>query len=706
MIDWLLLRVTVVNWWSQSNNRWRHTMRIGVDYYPEHWPEERWETDAQLMAEAGISVVRVGEFAWSRFEPRSGDVGFAWLDRAVSVLATRGIGVVMGTPTATPPQWLCSEADAEGDPVYQVDHEGRRRGFGTRRHYCHNHPRYRQESERMVRAQAEHYAGNPAIIAWQLDNEFGCHDTTVCFCDHCRSAFQDWLETRYGTIDALNAAWGTVFWSQEYQSFADVIVPAFTAVEQPGRFTHNPALLLDYQRFSSDSVVAYQEIQLDVIRAVSSAPITHNFMGHFADIDYYDLAKDLDFVSWDNYPVNQWGASEARSTSMAHDITRGTKRKNFWVMEQLSGPCGWAVYGATPEPGRIRLWNYQGVAHGADAIVHFRWRPALFGTEQYWFGVLDHDGKPRRRYEEITGVAQEFAKLDSRLQGTAYPADTLILRSFDNLWSQRFQPHADGLSYEGQLTAWYRSLARAGVQCDVADLPDDASGYTLIVAPQLNLTTPELETRLRAWVEAGGTLVLTFRSGTRTWENAMRTETIPGPFADMAGVEVEEFDALSGARSVSIQPSGGAVMAVAGTASIWMDVLHPGEGTEVIATYSAGPWTGRAAITRHSFGRGSVVYVGCDLDDTSLAGLAAAIARESGAYSLVGGLVHSLPDDFEAAFRARPGSDEGVLFLLNHSPNERSVELVAAAKDALGGETVSRVRLGGFGVAVLEVSRK
>jgi len=269
-------------------------MRIGADYYPEHWPEDRWETDARLMGEAGISLVRVGEFAWSRMEPEPGRIDFGWLDRAVDVLSARGIQVVMGTPTATPPRWLADAAEKEGESIYQVDYQGRVRGFGTRRHYCHNSPRYRRESRRIVEAQADRFGEHEALVAWQIDNEFGCHDTAVCYCRNCREAFAKWLERKYGSIREVNQAWGTVFWSQEYRSFDEVVVPAFTAVEQPGRFIHNPGLLLDYQRFSSDSVVSYQHEQATIIRAHSRAPITHNFMGHFADIDYYDLAKPLE----------------------------------------------------------------------------------------------------------------------------------------------------------------------------------------------------------------------------------------------------------------------------------------------------------------------------------------------------------------------------------------------------------------------------
>ena len=676
-------------------------MRTGVDYYPEHWPRERWDTDAQLMKDAGLTIVRLAEFAWSRIEREPGRIDFAWLDDALGILNSNGILVVMGTPTATPPRWLADDAEARGESIYQVDRLGRRRAFGTRRHYCHNSPFYQAESRRIVETQARHYAGHGGIIGWQIDNEFGCHDTTVCYCDDCRAAFAKWLESRYGSIGAVNDAWGTAFWSQEYRSFNEVIVPAFTAVEQPGRHTHNPGLLLDYQRFSSDSIVRYQKLQIDLIRAHSSAPITHNFMGHFADIDLYDLASDLDFISWDNYPANQWGHSTAGSTAMAHDITRGTKRSNFWVMEQLSGPCGWAVLGPTPAPGQIRLWSYQGIAHGADAIVYFRWRAARFGTEQYWYGILDHDGQPRRRYDEISGVGTELAKLSDELDGTSYPADVLLYRSFDNLWSQRFQPHADGLSYEAELQEWHNALSAFGAQIDVGMLPSDRTPYRLVVAPLLNLTTPDMEQRISDYVHRGGTLVLTFRSGTREWTNAMRDSAIPGPFAEMAGITVEDFDALSAARTVGVKGSG-----IAGTARLWVDVVEPASSdVEVVATYGEGYYAGRAAITSRRLGNGTVVYVGCDLDAATLRDLAASIAREAGVFSARKRLVGEAPDTVELVLRSGGRYDgRAVLFLLNHDARPATVTLHHEARDLLTNGDVTSVTLDPWGVGILGVT--
>jgi len=383
-------------------------------------------------------------------------------------------------------------------------------------------------------------------------------------------------------------------------------------------------------------------------------------------------------------------------------------------MEQLSGPCGWAVLGPTPEPGQVRLWSYQAVAHGADAIVYFRWRPALFGTEQYWHGILDHDGSPRRRYREVSDVAREFKSLSPELDQTAYPADVLILRSFDNLWSQRFQPHADGLDYENQLQRYFDAFAAYGAQLDVAALPDDPAHYRIIAAPLLNLTTPDVEKSLASYVEQGGTLILTFRSGTRDWNNSMREAAPPGPFAELVGVAVEEFDALSDRRSVKVVGP-----KVDGTAKLWVDILTVSEDVEVVASYQSGYFSGSPAIAKRPHGKGTVYYIGCDLDHEALTGLIGTISEEASVFSVRKELLENPPECVEAAIRApairapairapairapAAGGGNRELFLLNHSDETVEVRLRIEARNLLSANKASSISLEPWGVAVLEI---
>jgi len=369
-------------------------MLLGTPYYPEHWPEERWATDARLMQEAGISRVRMGEFAWHRMEPTEGHFEFDWLQRAIEVFARHEIGTILCTPTPTYPAWL----HRKYPDIHQVKSDGTVKEYGQRQDACKNHPGYRLHARRIAEEMLAALGDHPNVVAWQTDNEFGCHGTSRCYCAYCESAFQAWLRDRFGgDIDALNAAWGTFFWSQDYNDFGEISLPRDTA-DRTANDGQNPSLVLDFYRFSSDVQIAFQREQIALIRKYSPGRlVTHNLMGLFSQIDYFKLAADLDVVSWDNYPF-RWNGTGLPPLPLAHDLMRGLQRKPVWVMEQASGAGGWGVYPATPQPGQMRLWAYQAVARGADMISFFRWRSCRYGREQYWHGILYHHGIPQRRY--------------------------------------------------------------------------------------------------------------------------------------------------------------------------------------------------------------------------------------------------------------------------------------------------------------------
>lgn len=665
-------------------------MYYGVDYYPEHWPQERWSRDIQLMKEASINVVRLAEFAWAVMEPEAGKYDFAWLDQAVNMFHEAGIQVILGTPTATPPKWLVERYP----DIYMQDRYGQVRGFGSRRHYCYNSPEYRRLSEEIIEVMAKRYGNHPGVMGWQTDNEFGCHDTTRCFCPNCQTAFRRWLERKYGNIDALNKAWGTVFWSQTYNDWNQVIVPAYTVVDTqaPDAFNHNPGLLLDFYRFSSDSAVEYQDVQLDALRRHSSKPITHNYMGHFSQIDYFDLGRDLDFVSWDNYPSNKWGTNTYQSVGMAHALMRGIKQQNYWVMEQQSGPCGWNTMGNTPQPGQLRLWAYQAMAHGGDGVVYFRWRACLFGTEQYWYGVLDHDGIPRRRYGEIRQTGQEFAEHAELFLGADVPAETAIIKSYDSLWSHQFQPHTPGFDYNALLYDYYRPLADQHIPTHVTGLDSDLTSYKLVIVPALNVMNDAMKAKLTDYVEQGGTLVVTFRSGTRHEDNSMTEETLPGYFRDLAGIDVVEFDVVKDGRRTPVKGLFGA-----GTAKKWCDIIE-NRTAETAAVYEGSYYKGSPAVTVNKVGQGQVFYVGCDLDETGMDALMAFVARRAGVKPL---LATPIPG-VEAVGRV---ASDGTPFtiLLNHNDHDVLIPVDEDYRDVLSGHDVDEeLQLKPFAVAALQ----
>ncbi len=602
-------------------------MELGVCYYPEHWPEETWQPDAARMKALGINWVRIGEFAWSRIEPNPGEMRFAWLDRAIDTLGNAGLAVVLGTPTATPPKWLC---DKRGD-FYPVDAEGRVRGFGSRRHYCFNAPSYREETRRIVALLAERYGEHPAVQAWQTDNEYGCHGTVRCYCAHCRKAFQAWLRRKYGDIQALNEAWWNVFWSMELRDFSEVELPNLTVTEP------NPSCVLDYYRFASDSVVAYNRLQVEIIRERSPGrPITHNAMIFFGDYDVYKLAEDLDFISWDNYPLGMLELAplpnELKATFLRvghpdligfnHDLYYGVKEKPFWVMEQQPGQVNWAPSNPLPAPGAVRLWSHQAFAHGAEVVSYFRWRAANGAQELMHAGLNLHDGTPDRASAEVGRVRDELGQLEG-VAGEGCWADMAILFDYENLWATELQPHAQGWSYWTLLGSYYGALRALGAEVAFTHPRRELKRFKVVFAPALHLVDEALAAHLGAFVEAGGTLVVGPRSGAKRLSGVVWAPA-PGPLRELMGVRIDHVDALRPglAPYVTFQDERYRY-------HTWAELLTP-EGAEVLARYETDAYHGASAVTRHAVGAGRCYTVGPWGDEALHRALFAKILTEAG----------------------------------------------------------------------------
>ena len=658
-------------------------MYFGADYYPEHWPEKRWESDAQMMQAANLNVIRLAEFAWAKMEPVEGHYDFTWLDKAIEILNKRGIKIIIGTPTATPPKWLIDKHPE----ILPMDADGHVRGFGSRCHYCSTQEIYHWYSDLIVGQLAKHYGHHPGVIGWQTDNEFGCHSTTRCYCDSCQTAFHRWLQQKYGTLEALNQAWGTVFWSQTYSSWDQVIVPRKTVA------SHNPSLLLDFYRFSSDMKVEYQARQIRILRQHTiNQFITHNLMGLFPEIDYYKLSADLDFISWDNYPRFQ-GAPDSTRLAMSHDLMRGIRKQNFWVMEQQSGPSGWETIHSTPRPGEIRLWTYQAISRGADGIVYFRWRTCQFGTEEYWHGILDHDGIPRRRYKEVQQTGGELHKISPLLEGTLVKNEAAVLYSYDQLWSLQIQPNNPRLNYAKVVREYYERLHELNIGVDIVSHDDDFAGYKILVAPLLYLMTPDLVSRLTRFVEAGGVLITTFRSGIKDWENAVTEKTLPGDLSELMGIEIEEYDSVYGETPIGINMEIEG-QRFAGTACTWCDVIAP-RSADVLATYASEYYAGRAAVTQNTSGDGKAIYVGTRLDaDLTDKLMDYALAKAAVAPGFLANT------GIETAIREKEGVK--LIFLLNHAAENKTVHLPGSYVDVLTEASVTgAIELEPYGVEVL-----
>lgn len=538
--------------------------QLGVCYYPEHWPEERWSEDAEKMRALGLSWVRIGEFAWSRIEPKPGEFDWSWLDRAIAVLSAAGLKIVLGTPTATPPRWMIDQYP----DMLAVDKDGRARKFGSRRHYCFSYAPYRGACERIAGEMARRYGENQHIHAWQIDNEYGCHDTILSYSRAARDAFRIWLAEKYGTAAALNRAWGNVFWSMEYNGFDEIDLPNLTVTEP------NPSHVMDFRRFSSDQVARFNAAQCNAIRAHSRAPLTHNYMGRITEFDHFEVGRSLDIASWDNYPL---GFLEDRSDqsdefrhqymrqgdpdfqAFHHDLYRAVGDGRWWVMEQQPGPVNWAPYNPAPLEGMVRLWTWEAIAHGAEVVSYFRWRQAPFGQEQMHAGLQRPDGEWAIGASEIETAAREIAKLPDLKPA---PAPVGLVFDYRSAWAWDTQPQGRGFDYFRLVYDTYRALRQLGLSVDI--LPPTASDFgdrKLVCIPGLFSWTPQLLTAMK---EFTCQLLIGPRSGSKTADFQIPTAMPP----DLPGFALT-VSAVETLRSTAALPLKGG-----GHIHIWREFIE------------------------------------------------------------------------------------------------------------------------------------
>ncbi|QGZ60039.1 beta-galactosidase [Paraburkholderia acidiphila] len=611
-------------------------MRLGVCYYPEHWPEAMWKDDAARMKALGIAQVRIAEFAWSRIEPTPGEFDWGWLDRAIDTLGAAGLQVVMCTPTATPPKWLI---DQHPD-ILPVGADGRVRGFGSRRHYDFSSPAYYEASRRICEAVAARYGQHPAVAYWQTDNEYGCHQTVVSYSPAAVKRFREWLKARYGSIDALNTAWGTVFWSMEYRSFDEIEAPVGTVTEA------HPSHRLDYQRFASDEVQRYNRMQVDILRAHSPGrPIAHNFMQLFMEFDHYKVAADLDVATWDSYPLGaldqQWFAPEVKArylrtghpdfASFNHDVYRGMSKLPFWVMEQQPGPVNWAHWNPAPLPGMVRLWSWEAFAHGAGCVSYFRWRQAPFAQEQMHAGLNTPDNRPDLGSAEAARVAEEIeAVLAAAKGGRDFDVKTpvALVLDYEAKWLFDIHPQGADFHYPRFAVEYYSALRALGFDVDIVSVHAPLDGYRLVVVPPLPIVPDDFAQRL---ANSGAQVVIGPRTGSKTVDLQIPANLPPGPLAALLPLRVWRVESLRPNISelVRFDMDG----AHEGQARHWRDLIElgalvtiAGENEwavpEVRATFS----DGHPAYVKS----GTVHYLASLFDEASTQALFARVAREAG----------------------------------------------------------------------------
>jgi beta-galactosidase len=645
---------------------------LGVCYYPEHWPEGIWAEDARRMAGLGLTFVRIGEFAWSRLEPARGDLQFGWLEKAIDTLHEAGLKIVLGTPTATPPKWLVDEIP----DMLPIGEDGRVRGFGSRRHYDFSHEGYRLECARIVTLLAERFGRHPGVAAWQIDNEYDCHRTTLSYSDAARQAFREWLQQKYQSPDALNRAWGNVFWSMEYASFEEIELPVGAVTEL------NPAHRMDFRRFASEQVARFNKLQAGIIRARSPGrDIIHNFMGRTLAFDHFDVGSQLDVSSWDSYPLgfledrsdqgDEWKrrfahAGDPDFQAFHHDLYRATSGGRWWVMEQQPGPVNWAPHNPAPRDGMVRLWTWEAFAHGAETVSYFRWRQAPFAQEQMHAGLLRPDSVEAEGFREARKVAVEIAGLDLPGGGKG---EVAIVFDYASAWAWEIQPQGKEFDYFRLVFDFYRSLRRLGLSIDI--LPAKAanlSDYRLVLVPGLFAWNEELR---KALAEHEGVVLIGPRSGSKTENFSIPANMPPDLPQSLPGLVVSRAETLRAEVPVAIE--GG------GTLKFWREFVEPGETETVLAAHDGWP-----ALLR----RGALHYLAGWPDEILMRRILERLANEAGIATIW------LPEG------VRIRRDGKLLFAVNYGDQPCDLAAFGIKGKALFGGPV----LEPSGVTILEVA--
>jgi beta-galactosidase len=675
----IILKSCQVN--AETTNRY-DSFCFGVCYYPEQWPESYWEQDAQRMKECGVNTVRMGEFGWALMEPREGHYDFSLFDRAIATMARHGIKTIFGTPTAAPPKWLTHKYPE----VLNVTADGQRVNDQSRRQYSYNSPVYRRLCREIVEALAEHYRNNTNIIGWQIDNEINNEDPED-FSDNAHVAFRAWLKKKYGTLNELNARWGTVVWSQIYSDWDQIDLPF------PTPAYHNPALMLDYRRFTSDSATGFLNEQVKILRRYRPDDfLTHN--GVFKNINYYDFSRNLDIYAFDNYPT--FDISPRYLTGAKLTQVRGLTGR-FMIMEELTGPAGQTYLLSSPRPGEARLWAMQTVAHGADGLLHFRWRSALRGAEEYWYGVLDHDNIPRDRFKDFKQEGQEMQKVGAQVLGSTVDSQIAVIKDFEDQWVFDYQ----FLTAETKVPLVYEALFQAASEqrynVDFVGPTADLSRYKLVFAPQLALMDPALAARLRQFVAQGGTLVMSAGSAIKDRDNAFTMDTIPIGLTKLFGMELDSFQTYQppSATNNDIRFDNGGSAPV----SVFAEVLHP-TTARVIGRWDRDYMKDSAAATEQLFGKGKAVYYGSLFNVNAARQFIQRYAHAAGLKRLL----EDVPEQVEVTRRTKGQAE--FYFLLNHGDSPATVNAGDGFTDILSGELAAPIqKLAPFDYRVLRRDR-
>ncbi len=655
---------TTHRWLRWPSEPARPRMAYGADYNPEQWPRETWDEDVRLMREAGVNVVSLAIFSWARLQPERDEWNFAWLDEVIDLLHANGIAVDLATATASPPPWLATEHPE----ILPVTVDGSTLWPGARQHWRPTSPVFREHALKLVTAMAERYGDHPAVCAWHVSNELGCHNI-YDYSDDAAGAFRTWLADRYGSIDALNDAWGTDFWSQRYTRFEQILPPR-QAASHP-----NPTQQLDFKRFSSDALKQYLRAERDILNRITpDIPVTTNFMvmGETKGMDYADWAAEVDFVANDHYfvPGPQAVDELSFSANLTGNIAGG---KPWFLMEHSTSAVNWQPVNTPKKSGALRRDSLTHVAHGADAVCYFQWRQSKAGAEKFHSAMVPHAGEDSPIFRDVVALGRELGALSGVVGSRRSQAPAAILFDWDSWWASEQDSHpSDRLRYRQEALDWYSAFLALGIRADVIPAATDLTGYGLVVAPVLHVVPAALKTRLEDYVAGGGHLVASYFSGITDENDHIWLGGYPGALADLLGIRIDEFGPLLDGESVALDNGT--------TATLWADrVLPRVDGVEVLSRYTTGDHAGDAAVTRRAAGRGSAAYVGARLGADGLETVLADLAARAGVTS-------ELPAELRGAVEQviRTGDDADHVFLINRT--DAPVDITGVDGDTLTGE--------------------
>lgn len=635
-------------------------MYLGVDYYPEQWDASMLDADLDTIVELGCNVIRIAEFSWHLMEKKEGQYDFSYFDRVIAEAKKKGLKVIMGTPTATIPAWL-----AKKHPSIVSEFEGgKKRCFGGRHVYCFNSDYMYEYSEKIVRALVEHYKDEEAIVAWQIDNEIGHEGSDVCYCQNCQKKFQSFLDKKFaGDIDKLNDVYGTTFWSQEYNEFDEIPTPMETIT------THNPALRQDWERFRSQSIVDFIDFQAKLIKEIApDAVVMHDFPGGGLGkhVDYSKVAATIDQVAYNNYPV--WGGQkvpiEPHEIAFALDYIRGLKGENFWITEAIMGAQGHDVTGFLPRPNQAKMWSYQGMAHGCDSLMYFRYRGATKGAEQFCYGILDADNVKRRKFFEVQDFFSDVSKYPDEFSAPI-KNDVAIVYDYDSLASFRIQSQSILLDSAAEMQKFYKAFYDMNVGVDVIPEDRDISSYKVVIMPQMIITKPDMESKVKRFVENGGTVVLTYRCAVKDEDNNVPFgKTMPVNYNDLAGLIVVETESLQDYDAFPLVGQGD-FAGVCGVGGIFRDMIEV-DDAEVLFSYGDQFYEDFAAITRKQTNDGMTYYVGCGLEEAITSQLMQTIMKDNDIDML------DSQEGLEIVKRGQNGSE--ITLYINHNATKESFQ--------------------------------